>query len=68
MNRRAALLTMAAGLMKPTIEAAAPLHGETFPADAVPGHLSLPQHSGCDCIHSPVTEGWSQPEMIWLGG
>ena len=49
-------------------EICAPLHGETFPADAVPGHLSLPQHSGCDCIHSPVTEGWSQPEMIWLGG
>lgn len=49
-------------------EICAPLHGETFPADAVPAHLSLPKHSGCDCIHTPVTEGWHQPEMIWLGG
>jgi hypothetical protein len=49
-------------------EICAPLHGETFPANAVPGRLSLPQHSGCDCIHSPVTEGWHQPDMIWLGG
>ena len=49
-------------------EICAPLHGQTFPANAVPAHLSLPKHSGCDCIHSPVTEGWSQPDMIWLGG
>jgi len=49
-------------------EICAPLHGETFPANAVPAHLSLPRHSGCDCVHSPVTEGWHQPEMIWLGG
>lgn len=46
----------------------APLHGRTFPANAVPAGMNPPIHPGCDCIHSPVTEGWSQPDMIWLGG
>ncbi len=49
-------------------EICAPLHGQTFPANAVPAHLSLPKHSCCDCVHTPLTEGWHQPEMIWLGG
>jgi len=49
-------------------EICAPLHGQTFPANAVPAGMNPPIHSGCDCIHSPVTEGWSQPDMIWLGG
>jgi len=49
-------------------EICAPLHGQTFPANAVPAGMNPPIHSGCDCVHSPVTEGWSQPEMIWLGG
>lgn len=46
----------------------APLHGRTFPADTRPSELSLPQHINCDCIYSPVMDGWEQPEQIWLGG
>ena len=49
-------------------EICAPLHGETFPADAVPAGMNPPIHSGCDCILSPILEDWAQPDSIWRGG
>lgn len=49
-------------------EICAPLHGRTFPIDNVPSELVLPKHSSCDCVHSPILNGWTAPATVWKGG
>lgn len=44
-----------------------PLHGITWPIDNQPPHVNIPQHSGCDCIYSPVTDNWTLPDTVWTG-
>jgi len=45
----------------------APLNGRTMDADNIPAELSLPRHSNCDCVHSPVLTGWTAPATVWKG-
>lgn len=50
------------------VKICAPLHGRTMPVNNIPSELRLPKHSGCDCIYTPITEGWTMPASTWSGG
>lgn len=44
-----------------------PLDGSVMPVNDIPWGLRIPKHGGCDCVYSPVTDGWIAPESVWRG-
>jgi hypothetical protein len=49
-------------------EFCAPLHGRVTEVGNRDGDLFIPQHSGCDCCWTCLTDDWTPPVQIWRGG
>lgn len=44
-----------------------PLHGRIIQAGLPEGDVHIPQHPNCDCIWTPITDGWVTPGEVWTG-